>query len=310
MKSVVTGATGFVGPRLLELLDQPLVLSRDAAGAQRKLNRYGVRTAAWNLMAEPAPADALEGAEVVFHLAGEPVAGKRWSAAQKTAIRESRVVGTRNLVAGLAKTKHRPKVLVSASAVGYYGDRGDEILTEQSPPGDDFLAEVCVAWEREALKAVELGIRVVTARIGIVLGKDGGALAKMLFPFKLGLGGPLGNGKMWMPWIHVNDLAALMVHAAETDSIRGPLNAVGPNAVSNKNFTRAFAAALHRPAFLPIPYIGLRVLFGEFAKILFASQRVAPEVAKATGFKFQYPTVEVALTEIFNNQSAPSRTAK
>jgi uncharacterized protein (TIGR01777 family) len=254
-------------------------------------------------MENPAPTSALNGADVVFHLAGEPVAEGRWSKAKKEAIRESRVVGTRHLVEGLERCEQRPRVLVSTSAVGYYGDRGDEVLTEQSAPADDFLAEVCVAWEREALKAEQLGIRVITIRTGIVLGKEG-ALAKMMFPFKMGVGGPLGNGKNWMPWIHVADLASLYMHAATNGSVSGPMNGTAPNPVINRDFTKAFAAALHRPAFLPIPYFGLRVLFGEFAKILFASQRVMPTVAERTGFKFQYPDIGAALEQIIRGDAA------
>ncbi len=301
MKAVVTGATGFVGPYLLKHLDNATVLTRDPARAAKKLPP-SVHAAGWNLMENPAPSSALNGADVVFHLAGEPVAEGRWSKAKKTAIRESRVVGTRNLVAGLEACTQRPKVLVSTSAVGYYGDRGDQVLTEASAPADDFLAEVCVAWEREAMKAEQLGIRVVTIRTGIVLGKEG-ALAKMMFPFKMGVGGPLGSGKNWMPWIHVADLASLYMHAATNDSVRGPMNGTAPNPVINRDFTKAFAAALHRPAFLPIPYFGLRVLFGEFAKILFASQRVMPTVAERTGFKFQYPDIGPALEQIIRGDA-------
>jgi len=298
MKAVVTGATGFVGAYLLKHLQQATVLTRNPDKAAKKL-RAGTKAVGWNPEKDPAPTSALNGADVVFHLAGEPVAEGRWSAAKKKAIRESRVAGTRHLVEGIEACTDRPKVLVSTSAVGYYGDRGDEILTEESKPADDFLAEVCVAWEREAMRAEQLGIRVITIRTGIVLGQEG-ALAKMMFPFKMGVGGPLGNGKNWMPWIHVEDLALLYIHAVKDGSVRGPVNGTAPNPVINKDFTKAFAAALHRPAFLPIPYFGLRVLFGEFAKILFASQRVLPTVAERTGFKFQYPDIGPALEQIIN----------
>ena len=236
--------------------------------------------------------------EAVFHLAGESVAEGRWTAAQKARIRDSRVVGTRNLVQGIAQVSDRPRVLVSASAVGYYGDRGEEELTESASPGRDFLADVCVAWEKEALAAEKLGVRVVTERTGIVLGAGGGALAKMLTPFKLGAGGPLGNGRQWMPWVHVSDLARLYLHAAEHESIRGPMNAVAPHPVRNSEFTKALGRQLRRPAFMPAPYLGLRLLFGEFAQVLFASQRVVPQVALDTGFTFQYPDIAAALKEI------------
>jgi hypothetical protein len=298
MKAVLTGATGFIGAYLLKHLQQPTVLTRNPEKAAQKLPN-GTRAVAWDPAKNPAPSSVLNGADVVFHLAGEPVAEGRWSAAKKKAIRESRVAGTRLLVEGLEACEQRPRVLVSTSAVGYYGDRGDEVLTEASAPANDFLAEVCVEWEREAMRAEQLGMRVVTIRTGIVLGKEG-ALAKMMFPFKMGVGGPLGNGKNWMPWIHVDDLASLYMHAARNDTLRGPMNGSAPNPVINKDFTKAFAAALHRPAFLPIPYFGLRVLFGEFAKILFASQRVLPTVAERTGFKFQYPDIGPALEQIIN----------
>jgi uncharacterized protein len=297
MKALVTGGTGFVGRQLLGLLDRPTVLSRDVSRGQRTVGRAAGRVVGWDPQAGPPPAEAFEGVDVVFHLAGESVAEGRWTAAQKVRIRESRVIGTRNLVAGIARAEPRPRVLVSASAVGYYGDRGEEELTEASPPGDDFLADVCIAWEREARVAEQHGVRVVLARTGIVLGQ-GGALAKMLTPFKLGAGGPLGNGRQWMPWIHVADLARLYLHAADTTSIQGPMNAVGPDPVRNSEFTKALGRALHRPAFMPAPYLGLRLVFGEFAKVLFASQRVIPQVAIDTGFHFEYPQIAAALAEI------------
>jgi uncharacterized protein len=297
MKALVTGGTGFVGRQLLGLLDRPTVLSRDVSRGQRTVGQSAGRVVGWHPQAGPPPAEAFEGVDVVFHLAGESVAEGRWTAAQKVRIRESRVIGTRNLVAGIARAEPRPRVLVSASAVGYYGDRGEEELTEASAPGDDFLADVCIAWEREARVAEQHGVRVVLARTGIVLGQ-GGALAKMLTPFKLGAGGPLGNGRQWMPWIHVADLARLYLHAADTTSIQGPMNAVGPDPVRNSEFTKALGRALHRPAFMPAPYLGLRLVFGEFAKVLFASQRVIPQVAIDTGFHFEYPQIAAALAEI------------
>jgi uncharacterized protein (TIGR01777 family) len=251
-------------------------------------------------MEGPPPPEAFDGVDAVLHLAGESVAEGRWTATQKNRIRDSRVLGTRHLVQGIAQAARKPAVLVSASAVGYYGDRGDEELTESARPADDFLARVCVDWEREAVAAEKAGVRVVTARTGIVLGAGGGALAKMLTPFKLGGGGPLGNGRQWMPWIHVADLARLYVHAAETSSIQGAMNAVAPHPVRNSEFTKALGRALHRPAFIPAPYFGLRLLFGEFAQVLFASQRVIPRVALDSGFVFQFPEIAAALREILD----------
>lgn len=299
MKALVTGATGFVGPRLLRLLDKPVVVSRNPDRAKQSIGHLAGRIVRWDPLEGPPPPEAFEGIDVVYHLAGESVAGARWTAAQKARIRDSRVVGTRHLVQGIAQAAVKPATLVSASAVGYYGSRGDEELTESATPADDFLAQVCVEWEREALAAADLGVRVVTARTGIVLGSgSGGALAKMLTPFKLGAGGPLGNGRQWMPWVHVADLARLYVHAADHAEIRGAMNAVSPQPVRNSEFTKALARQLHRPAFMPAPYLGLRLVFGEFAQVLFASQRVIPQVALDTGFAFQYPDITSALREI------------
>jgi uncharacterized protein (TIGR01777 family) len=297
MKALVTGATGFVGPRLLRLLDRPVVVTRNPDRARSVVGHLAERIIRWDPLEGPPPAEAFDGVDAVLHLAGESVAEGRWTAAQKNRIRDSRVVGTRHLVQGIAQAARKPAVLVS---VGYYGDRGDEELTESAPPADDFLAKVCVDWEREAAAAEKAGVRVVTARTGIVLGAGGGALAKMLTPFKLGGGGPLGNGRQWMPWVHVADLARLYVHAADTPTIRGPMNAVAPNPVRNLEFTKALGRALHRPAFIPAPYFGLRLLFGEFAQVLFASQRVIPRVALDTGFVFQFPEIAGALREILD----------
>jgi uncharacterized protein (TIGR01777 family) len=297
MRALVTGATGFVGPYLLAHLDRPLILSRDAARAREGLGGRAADIHECDLNTGPPSADALRGVDAVFHLAGESVAGGRWTKKKKKRIRDSRVNGTRHLVEALAQLPdaERPRSFVSASAVGFYGPRGEETLTEQSPPGDDFLSEVCVEWEREAARAGDLGIRAAMLRIGIVLGPGGGALEKMLPPFKLGMGGRLGNGRQWMPWIHVEDLAALFLHAATTDALRGPVNAVAPELVRNREFTKALAKELHRPAFMPAPYLGLRLLFGEFAQVLFASQKVEPGLAVASGFTYRYPQLDGAL---------------
>jgi len=299
MRALVTGATGFVGPRLLRLLDRPVVLSRDPDRARPRIGHLVDRIVRWDPLHGPPPQEAFEGVDAVLHLAGESVAAGRWTTARKAMIRDSRVIGTRNLVQGIVQAATKPRVLVSASAVGYYGDRGEEDLTESARPADDFLARVCVEWEQEALAAEKAGVRVALARTGIVLGSGaGGALEKMLTPFRLGAGGPLGNGRQWMPWIHVADLARLYLHAAETTSIVGPMNSVAPNPVRNSEFTKVLARQLHRPAFMPAPYFGLRLVFGEFAQVLFASQRVIPRVALDTGFVFQYPELAGALREI------------
>ncbi len=298
MRALVTGATGFVGPHLLAKLSRPVVLSRDADRARQLLSKFDVEVFAWDPLAGPPKPEAFHGVDAVFHLAGDPVASGRWTAEKKKRIRDSRIIGTRNLVEGLRALSERPRVLVSTSAVGYYGSAGDAVLDESSPPGNDFLAEVCTAWEREALAVAEFGVRVAVVRTGIVLGREGGALKKLLTPFRLGLGGPLGNGKQWMPWIHVDDLVAMYMHAAEHEEIHGALNGAAPNPVTNKDFTKALAATVHRPAILPTPYFALRLALGEFAKILFDSQRVVPQKALAKGFQFRYPEVGPAMTAI------------
>jgi uncharacterized protein len=298
MRALVTGATGFIGHHLLRRLDRPVVLSRNADQARRALAQYNVEAYSWDPMAGPPPLKAFEGVDTVFHMAGEPVASGRWTAAKKRRIRDSRELGTRHLVQALKQLQSRPAVLVSASATGWYGDRGDQVLDESASPAHDFLADVCVAWEREAQAASELGIRVACIRTGIVLGREGGALKKLLPPFRFGLGGPLGSGRQWMPWIHVDDLVSIYLYAAQQSAVSGPLNATAPSPLTNKQFTKSLAAALHRPAIFPVPYLALRVALGEFAKILFDSQRAIPKATVASGYKFQYPEIAPALAAI------------
>ena len=294
MRALVTGATGFIGRRLVRELDRPIILSRRPEEARKILGAAEVH--AWNPEEGPPPVEAFEGVEAIFHLAGDSVASGRWTAAKKARIRRSRVQGTANLVEGLRNLKSRPRVLVSASAVGYYGSRGDEVLEEASAPGTDFLAGVSVAWEAEAGRARELGLRVVTVRNGMVLGAGGGALARMLLPFKLGLGGRLGDGRHWMPWVHLDDVVGLMLDAAKSE-ISGAMNAVAPEPVINQEFTRTLARVLHRPAIFPVPRFALALLFGELSTLLVASQRVVPRVAERTGYKFRFTSLEEALRQ-------------
>lgn len=295
MRALVTGATGFIGRKLVGMLKRPVVLSRRPEAAQRLLG--DVQVFAWEPESGPPPPQSLEGVEAVFNFAGESVAAGRWTAKRKALIRSSRVVGTRNLVAGIEAHKSRPKVLISASGVDYYGERGDEVLEESAAPGSGFLAEVCREWETEAQHAAQFGIRVCTPRIGIVLGQGGGALERMLAPFKLGLGGRLASGRHWMPWIHLDDLAALLLHAAKF-GLTGPLNAVAPAPVTNLQFTRALAKAARRPAILPVPEFALRLMFGELAGVLLASKRVVPHAAIGAGFRFKYASLDDALNQI------------
>jgi uncharacterized protein (TIGR01777 family) len=296
MKIAITGASGFIGRRLMKLLaargHRLHVLSRHA-GTNLPA---GVQLSVWDPLLGPAPEDALLDADAVLHLAGEPVA-QRWTAAAKQRIRDSRVVGTSHLVAALADCSPRPATLVCASAIGYYGSRGDELLSEDSAPGTGFLADVCVGWEREAAKAEALGMRVTRIRTGVVLDPRGGALKPMLAPFRFGLGGPLGGGRQWMSWIHASDLAEMFRFALENPA-PPVLNGVAPGSVTNAEFTRALATALHRPAFLPVPKLALRMLFGEMADMLLSSQRVTTAAAESAGFQFQHPQLAEALGDL------------
>jgi uncharacterized protein (TIGR01777 family) len=295
VKILLTGATGLIGRKLVAALrtrgDEPVVLSRDPARAQATL---GVAAAAWRPLAEPAPADALQGCDAVVHLAGENVA-QRWTASAKRSIRGSRVQGTANLVAGLRATTPAPRVLVSASAVGYYGPRGDERLDEDAAPGSDFLAQVCVDWEQRARDAEDLGTRVVNIRTGVVLDRTGGALAKMLPPFRAGLGGPIAGGGQYMPWIHADDVVALYLAALDDDRWRGPFNAAAPEPVTNREFSTALGRALHRPAIAPVPALAVRLLFGEMAEIVTKGQRAVPARALALGYRFLHTDLDEAL---------------
>jgi uncharacterized protein (TIGR01777 family) len=234
------------------------------------------------------------GCDAVIHLAGEPVS-QRWTARVRERIKTSRVEGTRALVD--AFRTNPPKVLISASAIGYYGSRGGEILTESSTPSGDFLGDVSVEWEREAYAARQFGVRVITPRISVVLGRDGGALAKMLPPFRLGVGGRIGTGAQWMSWIHIDDLANLFAFALE-NNVSGPMNASSPNPVTNVQFTRELARALHRPAIFPVPILALKMLFGEMAEVIVASARVLPEAALHAGFQFRFPELGAALDDL------------
>jgi uncharacterized protein (TIGR01777 family) len=290
MRVTVTGGGGLIGSRLVEMLrargDEVTILSRSA----------GAGTTAWDPSATAAPAGALTGRDAVVHLAGEPIA-QRWTGAVRDAIETSRTRGTANLVAGIEAAEQPPRVLVSASAVGYYGNRGAELLTEDSAAGDGYLASVCVAWEREALMARDLGLRVCVLRTGVVLDRRGGALAKMLPPFRLGVGGPVAGGRQYISWIGVGDLARLYIAAIDDERYVGPFNATAPEPVTNAVFSKALGRALHRPAFMPVPQAALKALYGEMAEIVTDSQNAVPARALALGHTFEHPGLREALDD-------------
>jgi uncharacterized protein (TIGR01777 family) len=297
MRVTLTGASGLIGTRLVEALtargDEVTVLSRDPRRAARTL---GVTAASWQPLDEPAPAEALARRDAVVHLAGAPV-DQRWSESATRDISASREVGTRHLVDGLRAAEPRPGVLVSASAVGYYGARGDEVIDESTPPSDDFLARVCVAWEREAERAAELGARVVLVRTGVVLDRRGGALARMLPPFRFGVGGPVAGGAQWLPWIHADDLVGLDLAAIDGGDWSGAVNACAPEPATNREFSRALGRAMRRPAVLPVPGAALRLLYGDMAQVVTEGQRAVPRRALELGFAFRHRELDAALQD-------------
>jgi hypothetical protein len=297
MRVTLTGATGFIGNRLLKrLLAEGHSVHLLVRSARTGLPP-GVERSIWNTLEGDPPAASLAQADAVIHLAGEPVA-QRWTPDAKRRIRDSRVEGTRRLVGVLAGLERRPAAMVCASAIGYYGIRGEEALDETSAPGSGFLPEVCIEWEKAADAAAALGLRVVKLRTGVALGPEGGALARMLPPFRLGAGGRLGSGKQWMSWIHVDDLVSLFLFALEGAGVRGPLNATAPNPVRNSDFTEKLAAVLRRPALVPVPAFAIRLLFGEMSEVVLGSQRVLPRAGEAAGFRFRYPEVLPALRQL------------
>lgn len=296
MNITVTGGTGFIGKRLVERLLADGHIVHIVGRSPRTALPPDTRFSLWDAMAGEPPMECLEEADAVVHLAGEPIA-QRWTPEIKRRILASRVDGTRHLVQAIARRSRPLPVLVSVSGIDYYGPRGDEILTESSTSGKGFLPEVCIGWEREAREAEKLGARVVILRFGLVLGM-GGALGKMLPPFKMGLGGRLGDGRQWMSWIHAEDVVSLILFVLEQPAVKGPVNATSPNPARNAEFTHTLARVLRRPAILPVPLSGLRLLFGEMSEVLLASHRVLPKAAETAGFKFGFPDLGPALKHL------------
>jgi len=305
MKYLITGATGFVGRSLVEKLDRPIVTSRNAEKARRVFGDSVSDVIQWNPTQEKIPLDDAHGIDAVINLMGHSIA-TRWTKKVRKKIVDSRIIGTRNLVQGMMKLTQKPKALIAASAVGFYGTRGDQVIDENDLPGgqqegssecEKFLADLCQQWEDEASAAAVAGVRVVLARIGIVLGTEGGALDKMVPIFKWGLGARMGSGKQYMPWIHIEDLVNIIEFASRAD-VTGPMNSTAPNPVTNKEFTQALAKKLRRPGFAIAPKFAVRLLTGQFGESLFFSQRVIPRVATEHGFEFKFPDLQSALDDL------------
>ncbi|RJQ19422.1 MAG: TIGR01777 family protein [Nitrospiraceae bacterium] len=298
MNILITGGTGFIGTALCRELRNTghtvIVTSRRRSDSKEKLT--------WD-PPDLIPPDVISNFDAVINLAGEPIASGRWTKEKKRKILSSRVTATRALVDSMRNAGAKPGVLISASAIGYYGAHGDEYVTEDTPPSSDFLADVCVKWEAEALKAQEFGTRVVITRIGGVLESDGGALPQMIIPFKFFLGGPIGSGKQWFSWVHRDDVVGIMKYALEHDTVSGPVNATAPNPVTNKEFSTALGKALNRPSCFAVPGFVVELTLGELGKVLLTGQRVLPGKALNAGYQFKYTEVNDALKAIFKKSS-------
>ncbi|AER57529.1 hypothetical protein DSC_14425 [Pseudoxanthomonas spadix BD-a59] len=298
MQVLITGGSGFIGqalcPALLAAGWQVSVVSRDTRAAARKL------PAAVRVLAD---IDGAGGADAVINLAGAPLAGRRWNAAYKQTLRESRLRTTEALLAWMESLTVRPAVLISGSAIGYYGPSDDTPLAETAPAGDDFAARLAADWEAAALPARALGVRTLLLRTGVVLGAGGGALQQLLTPYRMGLGGPIGDGQQWFSWIHRDDLVRLVIWLLDQSTLDGPVNGTAPEPVRQKDFAAALGRALHRPALMPTPGLALKAAFGEMAQMLIEGQRVIPARAQGQGFQFLYPDIDGALAQILQSQA-------
>lgn len=301
---VVAGATGLIGRKLCAQLTakgyQVVVFSRNPDSARRTIPN-AVEYVAWTPSESGPWAAALDGAYAVINLAGAPIIGKRWNAAYKQELRDSRVIGTRGLVTAMAAAQRKPQVFVSGSAIGYYGSRDNTPLDEQARPGSDFLAQLAIDWEQAAAKAEQAGIRTVLLRTGIVLDTNGGALKPLLLPFRLGVGGPVLPGSQYWSWIHLDDSVGLILFALENQQVRGPLNATAPEPLTNREFSKVLGKVLGRPSLFPVPGFALNLLLGEVAEPLIVNgQRVIPAKAQQSGYSFKYPTLEPALRQLLH----------
>jgi uncharacterized protein (TIGR01777 family) len=300
MHVFITGGTGLIGTHLIRRLgerqDTVVLLTRRPQAAR---GRFGSDCTV--VEGDPMQAgswmEAVKDCDAVVNLAGEGIFNRRWNTAFKTMLRDSRVQSTENIVKVLERSGS-PRVLVNASAIGYYGPLGDEEVVEEHPPGDDFLARICVDWERAAQGAQAFGVRIAIIRVGVVLAREGGALPPMMRPFKLFAGGPMGTGRQWISWIHLEDIVGLFLLALDQANAVGPLNGTAPNPVTNKEFTRTLGQVMHRPSFLPAPRLGLRLALGEVADLITTGQRVLPKKALALGYSFRFPSLETALTDL------------
>ena len=297
---LVSGASGPIGGALLPALKASGVQVARLVRPQSGPVAQDEQSIPWN-PEQPLAADAVSGYDAVIHLAGESIVG-RWTPEKKARIRDSRVVGTRNLSLALAQAKDKPAVFICSSAIGYYGDRADELLNEKSSPGAGFLSAVCLEWESATHSAVEAGIRTVAIRTGVVLSPKGGALGKMLTPFRMGVGGRVGNGRQWMSWIDVQDMVGAILHIVKSDLLHGPVNMVAPKPVTNAEFTKTLAAVLSRPAIFPMPAPAVKLLFGEMGEtVLLGSQRVEPTALVGSGYPFRFRSLQASLEHLLNH---------
>jgi uncharacterized protein (TIGR01777 family) len=306
MRILVSGSTGFLGTALIDTLEREghtiVRLVRPDTG-DLDAGRDRAQTVRWDPVGGQFDATAAEGADALVHLAGASIADGRWNAARKNLLRTSRIEATRHLIAALSKLKQPPRVIVASSAIGYYGDRADETVTEASAPGTDFLSALCRAWEAETARGAEFGARVVMLRFGIILAAHGGALPRMALPFKLGAGGKLGSGRQWMSWLTLAETVGIIRFALANSGLSGPTNAVTPNPVQNSEFTEILAKTLHRPALFPAPAFALRLALGEMADaLLLVSQRVKPSRLEQAGYRFAQPELPAALAEVFHKK--------